>query len=79
MALRDVTVYYLQMLAHNGRAVPPPRPGLTVVHARNPTVAYYRFLYDAVGRDYHWYRCRRLSEAELAAALQKPGNEAHGL
>jgi hypothetical protein len=46
-----VKITYLQMLAHNERAVPPPREGLAVVHAKKPTVSYYRFLYDAVGDD----------------------------
>ena len=46
-----VTTTYLQMFARPDRVVPPPREGLAVVHARRPTVAYYRFLYDGVGRD----------------------------
>jgi hypothetical protein len=48
----DVIVYYLEMLAHAKRVARAPREGLAVVHAKKPTVAYYRFLYDAVGRDY---------------------------
>src|SRR5262245_45680775 len=49
-----VKTTHLQMFARPERAVPPPVEGVTVVHARRPTVAYYRFLYDAVGRDYDW-------------------------
>jgi hypothetical protein len=30
---------YLEMLARPARVVPPPRKGLTVVHAKKPTVA----------------------------------------
>jgi hypothetical protein len=44
-----VKITYLQMLDRPERAVPPPRDGLAVVHAKRPTVAYYRFLYDSVG------------------------------
>jgi GNAT superfamily N-acetyltransferase len=69
----------LQMFARPERVVPPPREGLAVVHARRPTVAYYRFLYDAVGRDYGWPRCNRLSDAELAALLNDPRLEVHVL
>jgi hypothetical protein len=79
MPVMDVKVYYLQMFAHPERVVPPPREGLTVVHAQMPTVAYYRFLYDAVGRDYDWTSCRKLSDAELAALLHDPRLEVHVL
>jgi len=49
-----VKTTYLEMLARTEQVVPPPRDGLAVVHARKPPVAYYRFLYDAVGRDYDY-------------------------
>jgi hypothetical protein len=67
-----IKVTYLEMLARPQRVVPPPREGLAVVHARRPTVAYYRFLYDALGRDYRWLRCQKLSDAELTALLSDP-------
>ena len=75
----DVTVYYLEMLAARDRTVPAPRDGLSVLHARQPTVAYYRFLYDAVGRDYHWLTRRKMSDEQLAEILADPGNEVHVL
>jgi GNAT superfamily N-acetyltransferase len=59
--------------------VPPPRDGLCVVHAKKPSVAYYRFLYNAVGRDYGWPRCNRLSDSELAALLNDPRIEVYVL
>jgi GNAT superfamily N-acetyltransferase len=67
-----VITTYLQMLAHTPRIVLPPREGLAVVHAKKPSVAYYRFLYDAVGRDYDWTSRKKLSDAELAALLHAP-------
>ena len=75
----DVTVYYLEMLAPSRRDVPAPRDGLMVLHARNPSVPYYRFLYDAVGKDYNWLGRRKLSDNELAAILDQPLNEVHVL
>jgi hypothetical protein len=69
----------LQMFAHPERVVPPPRDGLAVVHARTPTVAYYRFLYDAVGRDYDWTSRKKLPDAELAALLNNLRLEVHVL
>jgi len=74
-----VKTTYLQMFAHPQRVVPPPREGLVVVHAKKPTVAYYRFLYDAVGRDYDWTSRRKLSDAELAVLLHDPRLEVHVL
>ena len=75
----NITVYYLEMLAPSQRNVPAPRDGLTVLHVRTPSVPYYRFLYDAVGGDYHWLSRRKLSDEELAAILHDPLNEVHVL
>jgi GNAT superfamily N-acetyltransferase len=63
---------YLQMFAAPQRVVAPPRDGAILVHARRPSVAYYRFLYDAVGREYDWTSRKKLSDAELAALLNDP-------
>ena len=79
MELVDVTVYYVEMLAPSQRTVPEPRDGLTVLHAQTPTVPYYRFLYDSVGKDYHWLSRRILADAELTAILHDPLNELHVL
>ena len=76
--LVEVTVYYLEMLAPPEHAV-EPRSELTVVHAQRPSVAYYRFLYDSVGKYYHWLSRRKLSDGELAAILGDPLNELHVL
>jgi GNAT superfamily N-acetyltransferase len=73
------TTTYLEMFARPERVVLPSREGLVVVHAKNPTVAYYRFLYDTVGRDYDWTSRKKLSDAELAALLHDPRLEVHVL
>ena len=74
-----IKVSYLEMFARPERVVPPPREGLTVVHAKKPPVAYYLSLYDAVGRDYDWTSRKKLSDAELAALLNDPRLEVHVL
>src|SRR6516162_4583833 len=79
MSMVDVKVYYLEMLAPNYRKVPPSRGGPAVVHAKKPPVAYYRFLYDAVGQEYDWTSRKKLSDAELAALLNDPRLEVHVL
>ncbi len=75
----DVKVYYLEMLGHSRRFIPPPRDDLTIIHARQPSVAYYRFLYDAVGAAYHWLSRKKLSDQELATILNNSLNEVHVL
>jgi catechol 2,3-dioxygenase-like lactoylglutathione lyase family enzyme/GNAT superfamily N-acetyltransferase len=57
----------------------PPRDGLTVVHAQRPSVAYYRYLYDAVGREYDWTTRKRMSDAALSSILGDPRDEIHVL
>ena len=77
--LVDVTVYYLEMLGRPQRLVSAPRDGLLVLHAKAPSVSYYRFLYNAVGKQYHWLSRRKLSDDQLAAILGDPRNELHVL
>ena len=66
------TTYYLQMFARAEGKVPPPRDGLSVVHAKKPTVAYYAWLYDTVGGEYHWGSRTKLTDAELLAIIHDP-------
>lgn len=73
--LHNVTVYYLEMLARPQIQLEPPCDGLSVIHAKSPSVAYYRFLYDAVGEDYRWLSRRKLSDEELAKIIQDPLDE----
>jgi GNAT superfamily N-acetyltransferase len=79
MPLVDVRVFYLEMLAPNRRTVAPPRDGLAVTHARKPTLSFYRYLYDTVGKPYHWLSRRKLTDAELAALIHDPRMENHVL
>jgi len=68
----EVTVYYLQMFAHNGRYVLAPRAGLSVVRAVEPTVRYYRFLYNAVGEEYRWLSRRKMPDDTLSGVIRDP-------
>jgi len=74
-----VKVIYLEMFARPQRVVPPPRDGLSVVHAKRPTIAYYRFLYDAVGGPWPWLSRKKLSDQELARIIHDPRDEVHVL
>jgi GNAT superfamily N-acetyltransferase len=75
----NVKVTYLQMFARPEHVVPPPRGDLTIIHARRPTISYYRFLYDAVGRPWQWTSRKKLSDAELARIIHDPRDEVHVL
>jgi GNAT superfamily N-acetyltransferase len=79
MDLVEVIVYYLEMPAPSCRFMPAPRDGLTVVHIPSPAVPYYRSLYDAVGKKFHWLSRRKMSDEALAALLGDPRNELHVL
>ena len=64
-----VKTYYLQMHARRERTVPPPLEGVEVITVEQPTPRYYRFLYDAVGKDWNWIDRKRLSDDELLAII----------
>ncbi len=66
-----VTVTYLRMTEPPYK--PPPPPPLVrhaLLHAKNPPVGFYRYLYDAVGRDWYWVDRKRQDDATLAANVQ---------
>jgi GNAT superfamily N-acetyltransferase len=75
-----VKTTYLQMLSRPAkRVVPAPRDGLMVIQVKKPTLGYYRFLYDAVGRDWHWTSLKKLSDDALAAIIHDPKDEIYVL
>jgi GNAT superfamily N-acetyltransferase len=77
MPLVEVKTSYLEMTAPRQEAVPPPRSGLVFLHAQRPTVAYYRFFYDAVGDQWHWRSRKKMTDAEILAILHDPRVEMH--
>ncbi len=62
-------------------ALPPPQPKvkLAILRAERPPVHFYRYLYDAVGRDYKWVDRKKLSDAALAEIVQDPRVELYVL
>ena len=63
-----VKVTYLQMFHQPERDTLRPMPNVEIVLQR-PTVAFYRFLYDAVGRDWNWIERKRMSDEELGQII----------
>lgn len=75
----NVKVTYLQMFSPSAQFIPPPREGLAVLHARKPTISYYRYLYDAVGRQWQWTSRNKLNDEQLATIIHDPRDEVHVL
>lgn len=57
----------------------PPFTTLTLVHARRPTLAFYRFLYDTVGAPWAWTDRHRMDPQRLAELVASPETEVHVL
>jgi GNAT superfamily N-acetyltransferase len=75
----EVITTYLQMLAPLRREAVPPPDDANIINARHPTIDYYRFLYDAVGRHWQWIDRKKLSDPELATIIHDPLVEVHVL
>lgn len=66
------TVTYLEMLRRPDR----PRPHALLNHpvsllrAETPPVHFFRYLYDMVGRDYHWTDMHAWPDKDIAAFVQ---------
>src|SRR5580693_2935903 len=68
----DDTVTYLEMFERPpARAVPAPLGKLALMRAEVCTVSFYRYLYETVGTPWVWYERRMMSDAALAAELEK--------
>ena len=50
--------------------VQAPYDRLALMRVERPTVSFYRYLYDAVGRAWLWTDRKRLSDSELAAIIE---------
>ncbi len=67
----SVTTTYLEILElATFRPALLHEPDLLVLEAREPLVGFYRFLYDAVGRDYVWTDRLAWSDSLLDAHLR---------
>jgi len=76
----ETVVTYLEMTEPPRRApLSPPCPGLEVRQAKHCTVAFYRFLYDAVGGPWTWTERKLLTDEQLLRILADPRVEVHVL
>ncbi len=68
------TITYLEMLEPPGLAVPSPLagPSLALLKVEEPTLSFYRFLYNTVGEEWLWFERRLMNDRRLAAIVQDP-------
>ncbi|MEE8452020.1 MAG: GNAT family N-acetyltransferase [Thermoguttaceae bacterium] len=74
-----VRTTYLEMVARPTHDTPPPGERIEVIHALRPTIGFYRFLYDAVGRDFQWVDRTMMSDEALGAIVHDDRVEVHVL
>lgn len=65
----ETRVTHLEMRARPARVAMPSGPRLALMRAPSIPVAYYRWLYEQVGRPHHWQMRRGLDDAALSAAI----------
>lgn len=70
MAQVETVVTFLEMKAEPLLHIAPPsRLKLMLMRAEKPALGFFRYLYDAVGRDVHWRDYSALGDVELAALI----------
>lgn len=76
--LLPVTVTHLEIAPEDWtRRGEPPVIEIAVARVPTPSVAFYRDLYDKVGRPWLWYERRLMPDSTLAAVLAAEDHEVH--
>jgi len=67
----ETVITYLQM-TEQPSAPPPPTPmgAIALMRAEQPTLSFYRYLYNSVGGDHLWWERRVMPDDQLLAAVQ---------
>jgi GNAT superfamily N-acetyltransferase len=70
----DVEITHLEMLARLERPRLPVPAGasLALLRSEQPTLSWYRYLYNTVGAPWLWYERRIMPDERLAAILADP-------
>ena len=64
---------HLEMKSYKPRKQKKQRlENLSIIRAHNPTVSFYRYLYNTVGEPWFWYERRLISDTELSELINKP-------
>jgi len=66
----EMVITYLEMRERPTRPTTPHRAEkLALMRAEQPTLSFYRYLYDTVGEPWMWYERRRMSDDTLRAII----------
>ncbi len=72
----ETTVTYLEMKAAARLHYPPPvNLKIMLMRAERPNVGFYRYLYDAVGREFLWVDRKKMDDEKLLATIRAAGVE----
>ena len=72
----SVRVTHLEMLSPPAAGAPmPSRPRLALKRAPRIPLAFYRRLYEQVGKPHHWMARREMDDAELSAIVHHEDTE----
>jgi len=74
-----VNVTFLRMDQAPTEPAPPLPEGVQVVRVRQPSLVFYRYLYDTVGAPHLWWLRRTATDEALTALLRSPAVSLHVL
>ena len=69
MKIVSTKTIYLEMASPPDQVLPPPAEGAEVIWAERPEIAFYREIYDSVGKEWHWLERKRLADDELSEII----------
>ncbi len=70
----------LQMLDRPTSPTPPaPAERIALLRAENPTISFYRYLYNTIGAEWRWWERRAMDDETLAAIISDPAVEIYVL
>ena len=72
-------VTFLEMQGRAPVLAPLPKGKIAILRAERPPVHFYRYLYDTIGRDYHWVDRKKVADDTLETILQDPKVELYVL
>lgn len=73
-------VTHLEMVTQSVSSVPvPTKPPIALLHTKNIPTHFYRYLYEQVGKEHHWYLRRVMKDAELEKILLSSDTHIHVL
>jgi GNAT superfamily N-acetyltransferase len=79
-ALIKSVITYLEMTDRPTSPTPArPAQKIALLRAENPTVSYYRYLYDTVGQDYFWWERRKMSDSDISDVISDNNVEIYTL